>query len=122
MVINVEKTKIMIIMNRQKWQHLDKKDINASRKTNSKWSKVRGYMGFKWILSSPGMPIYKTHNTIAGRLALLCKIQKYLPYQARKMFYTLPHMDHCSTLWGNANSSERICKLQSAARIKTNSE
>ena len=53
-----------------------------------------------------------------------CRITKYLPHQARKTFYNsyvLPHMDYCSTLWGNANSPERIYKLQRrAARITAN--
>ena len=63
---------------------------------------------------------------IAEKLALLCRIKQYLPYKARNTFYNshiLPHMDYCSTLWGNATTSERISKLQRlVARIITDSE
>ena len=66
------------------------------------------------------------HRTIAGYLALLCRIKKYFPFQTRKAFfncYILTHMDYCSTIWGNAPSSERILKLQKrAARITTDTE
>ena len=34
MVINVEKTKIMIVTTWQKWQHFDKKDINICIKSD----------------------------------------------------------------------------------------
>ena len=52
-----------------------------------------------------------------------CRIKKYLPYQTRQTFYhsfILPHMDYCSTLWGDASAAERIHKLQKrAARVIT---
>ena len=46
-------------------------------------------------------------------------------HQARQTFYhsfILPHMDYCSTLWGDASAAERIHKLQKrAARVITDS-
>ena len=70
--------------------------------------------------------IQNIHNTIAGKLTLLCRIKQYLPYKARKTFYNsyiLPHMDYCSTLWGSATTSDRIYKLhRRTAAILTDSE
>ena len=54
--------------------------------------------------------------------ALLCRIKKYLPHQARQTFYhsfILPHMDYCSTLWGDSSAAERIHKLQKRAAIES---
>ena len=40
MVVNVEKTKIMIVTTWQKWQHLDKTDVNICTKGDKpQWSK-----------------------------------------------------------------------------------
>ena len=74
-------------------------------------------------------------NTNATSLSVLitsmtqctCVQDQTIPsYKARKTFYNsyiLPHMDYCSTLWGNATTSDRIYQLQRhAARIITDSE
>ena len=67
--------------------------------------------------------VQKTHTTmIAKHIALLCRIKKYLPHQARQTFYhsfILPHMDYCSTLWGDSSAAERIHKLQKRAAIES---
>ena len=57
--------------------------------------------------------VQSIHNTIAGKLAFLCRIKQYLPYKANKTFLQ-QHMDYCSTLclWGNATTSDRIYKLK----------
>ena len=70
MVVNVEKTKIMIVTPRRKWQHLDKTDV--SREIKSMWSKVRDYLGFVLIISSHGMPIYKIYTTRLPEISPLC--------------------------------------------------
>ena len=70
--------------------------------------------------------IQNIHNTIAVNLALLRRINQYFRYKARKTFYNsyiLPLMDYCSTLWGNATTSDRIYQLQRRpARIIRDSE
>ena len=130
MVVNVEKTKIMTVTTRQKWQHLDKTDISIC--ISIKGDKLQmveneRLLGFHvdHFLTWKAR-IQNILNTIAGKLALLCRIKQYLPYKARKTFYNsyiLPHMDYCSTLWGNATTSDRIYKLQvRAAKILTDSE
>ena len=128
MVVNVEKTKIMIVTTRQKWQHLDKTNVNVCIKGDTLQMvenerlvglHVDNFLTWK-------AHIHNIHNTIAGKLELMCRIKQYLPHKARITFYNsyiLPHMDYCSTLWGNATTSYRIYKLQRrAARIITDSE
>ena len=84
MVINVKK---IMITTQQRWQHLDKTDMNICiyklQVVESKrplWLQVDNFLTWKAY-------VQKTHNTIAGKSALLCRIKKYLPYQARKTFY-----------------------------------
>ena len=55
--------------------------------------------------------VQKTHTTIARHIALLCRINKYLPRQARQTFYhsvILPHMDYCSTLYGETRVLQSV--------------
>ena len=112
MVVNVEETKIMIVTTRQKWQHLDQPDegdkLQVIENERLLGLHVDNFLTWK-------AHIQNIHITIAGKLTLLCGIKQYLPYKAREMFYNsyiLPHMDYCSTFWGNATTSDRIYKLQ----------
>ena len=62
--IDVEKTKIMIVMTGKNGKTSTKWTLTyASGEINSKWSKMRGYLGFMLIMSSPGRPIYKIYTT-----------------------------------------------------------
>ena len=116
----------MIVTIRQKWQHLDKTDVNICKGDKLQVIENERLHGFHvnnfltWKAH-----IQNIHNTIGGKLALLCRIKQYLPYKVRKTFYNcyiLPHMDYCSTLWGNATPSDRIYKLhRRAVRIITDS-
>ena len=73
MVVIVEKSKIMIVTTRQNDNTSTKRTLTyASREIYSKWSTMRGYLGFMlciYIPSSPGRYIY-IYNRIAGKLAL----------------------------------------------------
>ena len=51
------KNRIMIVTTRQKWQHLDKMDINICIKGD------KLQVGFVLILLSSGRPIYKIYTT-----------------------------------------------------------
>ena len=113
MVVNVEKNNIMIVTTRQKWQHLDKTDINICIKRDIfhvvENERILGLHVDNFLTWKAH--IQNIHKTIAGKLALLCRIKQYLPYKARKKFYNsyiLPHIDYCSTLWGNATTSDRL--------------
>ena len=104
MVINAEKTKMMLVTTRQKWQHLHKTDpdvqINDKNLQVVNGERLLGVEIDHFLSWSPH--VQKTHTTIARHIALLCRIKKYLPHQARQTFYhsvILPHMDYCSTLW-----------------------
>ena len=78
----------------------------------------------KRTTSSPGRPMYKRHNTIAGKPALLCRIKKYLPYQAKKTFYNnyiLPLLlQH--TLRQCKHIRVHLQTAKTSARIVTDSE
>ncbi len=127
MVINAEKTKIMLITTRQKWQHLPTTDpnvhINGENIQVVNSERLLGVQIDHFL--SWSSHVQTIHTTIARYIALLCRIKKYLPYQARQTFYhsfILPHMDYCSTLWGDSSAAERIHKLQKrAARVITDS-
>ena len=117
MVINVEKTKIMIITTRQKWLYLDTTDpdvwIKGDQLQVVESEKLLGLKIDHFLTWKPH--IQNIHRTIAGYLALLCRIKKYHPFQTRKTFYNcyiLPHINYCSTIWGIAPSSERVLKLR----------
>ena len=109
----LKKTKIMIVTTRQKWQHLDKMDVNMCIKgdklqvvENERLLGLHADNVLTWKAH-----IQNIHNTIAGKLALLCRIKQNLPYKAGNTFYNsyiLPQMDYCRTLWGNATTSDRI--------------
>ena len=124
---NAEKTKMMLVTTRQKWQHLHKTDpdvqINDKNLQVVNSERLLGVEIDHFL--SWSSHVQKTHTTIARHIALLCRIKKYLPHQARQTFYhsfILPHMDYCSTLWGDASAAERIHKLQKrAARVITDS-
>ena len=127
MVINAEKMKIMIVMTQQ-WKHLDKNDINIFYFKGNKLQVVEN-VRLLWLqvdnFLTLNAHIQKTHNTIARKLTLLCRIKNTFHVRRRTFYnsYLLPHMDYCSTLLGNANSSERIYKLRRrAARIITDSD
>ena len=119
--------KIMLITTRQKWQHLPKTDPEVQINDNNiqvvNGERLLGVQIDHFL--SWSTHVQKTPTTIARYTALLCRIKKYLPYQARQTFYysfILPHMDYCSTLWGDASATERIHELQKrAARVITDS-
>ena len=117
----------MLITTRQKWQHLRRTDPNVQSNDENIQvvisERVLGVQIDHFL--SWSSHVQKTHTTSARNIALLCRIKKYLPYQARRTFYhsfILPHMDYCSTLWGDASAAERSHKLQKhAARVITDS-
>ena len=126
-MVNAEKSKIMLITTRQKWQRLRTTDPNVQingeniQVVNSE--RLLGVQIDHFL--SWSSHVQKTHTTIARYTALLCRIKKYLPYKARQTFYhsfILPHMDYCSTLWGDSSAAERTHKLQKrATRVITDS-
>ena len=126
-VIGVTKTewssmrkKTKIITTRQKWWHLNTTDTDVWIKGDKlQVSESENLLGLKIDNFLTWKPhVQNIHRTIADYLARLCRIKIYLAFQTRTIFhncYILPHMDYCSTIWGNAPSSQRILKLQKRA-------
>ncbi len=59
--------------------------------------------------------IDKTAKTLSKNIALLKRIRKYLPHQPRLAFHKTfiqPHIDYCSTIWGQSPHISRIHILQ----------
>ncbi len=59
--------------------------------------------------------IDKTAKTLSKNIALLKRIRKYLPHQTRLTFYKTfiqPHIDFCSTIWGQSPHISCIHILQ----------
>ena len=72
MVINVEETKIMIVTTRQKWQHVDRTEINICKGDKLQMVESERLLGLQvdnflyW-----NVHVQKTHNSIFGIFALL---------------------------------------------------
>ncbi len=59
--------------------------------------------------------IDKTAKAISKNIALLKRIHKFLPHQTRITFYKTfiqPHINYCSTIWGQSPHISRIHILQ----------
>ena len=102
-VVNVEKTKTTIVT--QKWQHLEKMDLQLCIKGDKLQVVENERLLGIHVDNSLTLKahIQNIHNTIAEK--------QYLTYKERKTFYNiyvLPHMDYCGTLWVNATTSDRI--------------
>ena len=111
MVQYAEKTKVMIIATQQRWQHLKKKEPDLfNRDQKHKVVQCDRLLGLQLDHSvSWSVHIKKIHRTISGYHALLWRIKDCLLHQTRLTFYNcyiLPHLDYCSTIWGNATASE----------------
>ena len=112
----LKKTKVVIVTTRQKWQHINKKDVNVCIKED-KLQVVESDRQFGFHVDN--FLTWKTHiqnilTTIAGKFAFLCRTKQYLPYKTKNTFYNsyiLPDMDYCSTLWGNATTSDTFCRI-----------
>ena len=67
--------------------------------------------------------IEKTIKKCNSLLYMLGRMKKYLNLQSRKLFfnaYILPHLDYCSTIWGNYTKEnlDHIIKGLCALRAK----
>ena len=122
MVINTEKTKVMMITTQQRWLKLEKKEPDVF--IRGQRLEVVGLHLDRFLTWSTH--IKRVHGVVSGYLALLRRIKDCLPRQTRLTFYNcyiLPHLDYCITIWGNASSVIRLYRLQKrAARIITDSE
>ena len=122
MIINIDKTKLMLISSRQKRQNM--KDTNLTlayenvdlRVTSCE--KVLGvHIDDNLTWTSHFQHVSKKISTY---LWLLSQIRSYLPIRHRMTFYNAyikPHLEYCCVIWGNSFNSNmyRIEKLQRRA-------
>ena len=123
MVINTDKTKVMMITTQQRWLELEKKEpdvfIRGQRLEVVEHEKLLGLQLDHFLTWSTH--IKRVHGVVSGYLTLLQHINGCLPHQTQLTFYNcyiLSHLDYCITIWGNASSVIRLYRLQKrAARI-----
>ena len=125
MKIDEKKTNCMLIGTNQKLARLSCRELNLAinnHKLDTVESEKLLGVHFNRNLSFTKHVDFVCKN-ISSKIALLCRINQYLPLQARKLYfnsYILPVIDYCLTVWGNAPKLhiERIHKLQKrAARV-----
>ena len=122
MVINTEKTKVMLITSRQKRQNLQNSalslkynDIDIRMSTCDKILGV--YVDENLLWNEQFRHISKK---LSSSLWLLSKIRSYLSTDHRILFYNAyikPHIEYCSVVWCNTsnNNINKINKLQRRA-------
>ena len=123
MSVNSPKAKVMFVSSMQKQSYVQENSpiiiINTTPvEISNKKKKLQGVTidnTFKW--SAQVEATLKKCNSL---LFLLGRIKLYLDIPTQKLFfnaYGLPHLDNCSTIWGNCNNEllDRIIKLQKRA-------
>ena len=124
-VLNVDKTKVMLITSKQKRNCLQNpllalryNDINIKMTTCDKILGIQVDENLIW--NSQCQQVYKKASSY---LWLLSKIRSFLSIEHRLLFYKAyikPHFEYCSVIWSNTSSSNinkfntlqrRACKL-----------
>ncbi len=128
MVLNIKKTKSMLITTWQKLATLPRDYLSIPLKGDilqHVWSdKLLGVtvdQHLNWHEH-----VNQIHRKISSNLALLWRIRQYIPIDTRITFYNAfiqPHLTFCSTVWGCTSHIDRLEKLQRrAARIIFNAD
>ena len=125
MVVHTGKTKAMLVSTSQKQSTTNHREFNLHiGETSINLSDEEKLLGLlidntlKW--SAQVEATLKKCNSL---LYLLSRIKVYLNLHSRKLFfnaYILPHIDYCSTVWGNCKAADidRVIKFQKrAARL-----
>ena len=119
MLINTEKTELMLIASRQKRNSLIDsdlkmtfKDIDLKISSNEKILGVHADQNFVW-----NNHFRHISKTISSHLWLLSKFRTYLNVQHRLLYYNAyikSHIEYCCVVWGNSCNSNafKIEKLQ----------
>ena len=122
MVLNTDKTKVMLITSRQKRLSLQNPVLSLKysdidiRMTRA--DKILGvYVDDNLLWNNHFQHVSKK---ISSYLWLLSKIRSYLSVEHRLMFYNAyirPHLEYCCTVWSNTSSRNinKISKLQRRA-------
>ena len=119
MVVNLDKTKAMLISTYQKAARL-KSDLevyyNGTKLKTTNTEKQLGVIIDKNLLWK--CHIDKVAKTLSKGIYLLRRIKKFLPLDCRFTYYKSflqPHIDYCCTIWGHSSHAKRILKLQNMA-------
>ena len=125
MVINVDKTKCMLMGTQQRKSKLKSPSLKLVARNNTiqmvQTEKLLGVQIDDKLLFNNHIDM--VCKNVSYKLFTLRKIKKFLPLQTRKLYYNayiLPSINYCLTIWGNTSKlgMERIFKLQKrAARI-----
>jgi hypothetical protein len=116
MVINNSKTKAMVMTTYQHAATLNSNlhvQFNGVKLTNTENEKLLGVIvnnNLCWKLQ-----IDKVARSLNKGIHLLRQIKEYLPICFRVLYYKCflqPHIDYCSTVWGQLTDVTRIHKLQ----------
>ena len=122
MMINTDKTKVMLITSRQKRSNLQDNnlelnfnDVDLKLSSNEKILGVQIEENLLW--NSHFQYISKK---IASSLWLLSQIKSFLSVDDKLLFYnayTRPHIEYCSVIWGNSTNLniKKMTKLQRRA-------
>ena len=125
MVLNTEKTNVMLITSRQRRSNLQNpnlslryNEIDIKMTTISKILGVQVDENLLW-----NNQLLHVSKKVSSYLWLLGKIRQYLSKEHRLLFYNAyikPHLEYCSTVWSNTSNSNiskintlqrRACKL-----------
>ena len=122
MVLNTDKTKVMLIMSRQKRTvfgnttlSLQYNDIDICMTSCDKILGIHVDNNLTWQNHFSFLS-----KKISSYLWLLSKIKTYLSTKHRLLFYNAyikPHFDYCSTIWSNSSNTNiyKVTKLQRRA-------
>ena len=122
MLLNTDKTNIMLIITRQKRVRLDENLFTHTYKDVilqlTRGDKILGENIEQNLL-------WDNHFQFVSRkvscyIKLLSKIKSYLSTEHRRLFYnayTQPHLDYCNAIWGNSSNYNvsKLAKLQRRA-------
>ena len=115
--LHIGKTNSMLTCSRQKRSHLPNTTLNLDLE-NDTISQVKSinYLG---VILDENMRydeyIKKLHSKLKRSLGILRRASKFLNKETKITLYNtliLPHIDYCSTVWGNCTSKGDKIKLQ----------
>ena len=123
MVINTDKTKVMLITSRQKRYNLQDNnlelnfnDVDLKLSSNEKILGVQIEENLLWNSHFQ----YISRKKIASSLWLLSQIKSFSSVDDKLLFYNAyirPHIEYCSVIWGNSTNLniKKMTKLQRRA-------
>ena len=132
MVLNTDKTKVMLIGSKQKLKNTTDTGNTVNIQINDKPIQQVSEEKLLGITVDHSLnwksQVKHVQQMIRYKLTILRKIRKYLPISVRKTFYNYyikPHLDYCCSIWGNCSQKDRsaLTRLQKqAARLILNTD